>query len=1386
MSSKEEDVDLKIIELDSPAPPTVRKRKLYWPFSYYPPPPPPPPSSSPSASTPLPPSPEATARLLSRLTWSWLTPLLSLGYQRPLHTSDLFILPPSISCTHLSRKLSEGFERRQLDAAAWNERLEEGKSQRWERVRRRTQLFLLPFLRVKGEAGKGERGLKKEPLLVMAMNDAIGREFWIGGAMRAVSDVIQVCTPLISKEIILFAQRTHAARTSSSPTPTQQPSIGKGLSYCFALLALQLLASQCSQQGSMIVQRATIGARGAIVASVFERSMERMNAKDMDKGRLMNHIGVDVGMVDGAMGFFHIAWTSVIQFIIILAFLLHSLGPSALAGVGFVILSSPLQGMIMGKMAKMRKGVMEVTDRRSRLTREVMNGIKLVKLFAWERPFVKKMEGVRREELQELKKLLTFRAITMAVYFGLPSLSAVISIIVYSSIHSDRTLDPAIIFPSISWFFLLRIPLTYLPLSLSFSVDGWNAIRRLQKLFVLTTGKEKGEGQPALVVDDEAELAIEIEGGRFTWDGDADSDGSRKELKDICLRIARGKLVAIVGPVGSGKSSLLAALTGEMKKLEGKVKLGAEIAYVPQIAWIQNASLRDNVLFGQPFEEERYWSVIQAACLEPDLEVLPDGDLTDIGEKGINLSGGQRQRVSIARAMYFQRAGLVLLDDPLSAVDAHVAETLLNHAIKRLLADRTRILVTHNLNILHQVDYVICLDQGSISEQGTYEELVQRGDVFARLIAEFGRLNKEDADREVVISESQDERLEESKVESRKRAGKKIIQEEDRASGSVAFSVYVAFAIAGGAFLGIVLLLSLALFSSIGVLNNYWLVWWEVDAFNQSRGFYISIYGGLGFAQTLFSFLMGLAGVIAGYQASKRLHNAAFRRVIRAPQYFFDTTPLGRILPRFSSDVNVLDNSLNGSIRIVLSTFGQLAGILVIIAIVLPWFIAPLAVISAVFFLIAKFHRPSAREIKRSNNLLRSGVAAHFSESIAGTSTIRAYGETARFVRDNQRAIDLENSAYYLSYCNQHWLGVRLDIIAMSLTLSVTLLSVGLAKTSVTPAQVGLVLSYVTQISQALGFLVRESATLETEMNNAERLIYYAHKIVQEAPAVVKGRPSDLAWPETGSLSFKDVRMIYRRGLPEVLHRVSFEVKAGEKIGICGRTGSGKTSLLMALFRVVELASGSIEVDGEDISKMGLETLRSRLAIIPQEPLLFNGTLRSNLDPFGEYDDARLNDAIKHCHLNDSPTHRFHLDTKIEDEGANLSVGERALVSLARAIVKDSKIYLIDEATSSIDQEKDSKIQETIRCELKDKVVMCIAHRLETIIGYDRILVMNEGKIAEFDSPERLALTPSSLFGSMCSSADISLADIQAAQSRSGFHRVGQGPVITSGGVDKC
>ncbi|KAH7103342.1 ATP-dependent bile acid permease [Auriculariales sp. MPI-PUGE-AT-0066] len=840
------------------------------------------------------------------------------------------------------------------------------------------------------------------------------------------------------------------------------------------------------------------------------------------------------------------------------------------------------------------------------------------------------------------------------------------------------------------------------------------------------------------------------------------------QLEDINFEVRKGSFVAIVGRVGSGKSSLLQALAGDMRRKTGDIKFGGTVGYAPQAPWVQNLNLRDNITFGYPYDEERFQAVIHACALEQDLAILPDHEFTEIGERGVTLSGGQKARINLARVAY-HRSDIAMIDDPLSAVDSHVAKHILQNALlSGPLADKTRILVTHQLYVLPYVDEVCLIENGKIIERGTYSELLAQGGEFAKLIDEFGTEERKlgQAKRPDGDQVKSEDAKKGPTMRGNASGAAKLVEGDERETGAVSWGAYIGYLrAAGGLRYAPLLLVLLGLAQCAQVASNVFLGFWtDHSIVGFAQGQYMGVYAGLGAATALFTFMGSLAFAIIGFNASLGLFRGALDGVMHAPLRWHEKTPTGAITNRLSKDVDTLDMMLPQAWFQLLSTIANILGLVGLIFYSYAWLGIMLPPLIVIYFVFSTYYRRTSIEVKRLDSVLRSLLYASFTEALTGLGTIRAYKEEQRFIRDSEKKLDSENRAYLLSISAQRWLSVRLDLLGNLLVLGIGLVAVGFRDTT-NPSKMGVVLTYSLSITQVLSQMVTMLAQVEQNMNTVERIIVYCN-LESEPPLRLDSDPKQ-GWPPQGKIEFKDVEWRYRDNLPMALKKVTFTINPGERVGIVGRTGAGKSSILTAMFRTGPLAGGQILVDGIDITTIGVETLRWNISIIPQDALLFDGTLRSNIDPMGNRTDIELYDALKRVGLTNPPVAegadaaspaKFDLDREVRDD--SFSAGERQLLALCRALVKSEvKILVLDEATSSVDVATDATIQMMIQQDFKGKTLLCIAHRLNTIVYYDRILVMNEGEVAEFDTP--LALYDAGgIFRSMCNKASLSREDI--------------------------
>ncbi|KAL8190652.1 UNVERIFIED_CONTAM: hypothetical protein K2H54_057714 [Gekko kuhli] len=989
----------------------------------------------------------------------------------------------------------------------------------------------------------------------------------------------------------------------------------------------------------------------------------------------------------------NLLWSAPFQILLAIIFLWQELGPSVLAGVGMLLLVIPINVYVAVKVKQLKKSQSKNTDQRIKLLNEILHGIKILKLYAWEPSYQKKIMNIRESEIAVLRSsgyLTTFSMLTLTC---IPFLSKV-SLGRLENFLSSEDLDPQ---------------------NINTDYRGKHAVRFVNASFHWTK-----IGTPS--------------------------------LHKLSIEIPEGLLVAVVGQVGAGKSSFLSAVLGEMEKIEGRAQRKGSVAYVSQQAWIQNSTLQENILFGSELNKFYYERVLEACALLPDLDQLPMGDQTEIGERGVNMSGGQKQRVSLARAVY-SNADLYLLDDPLSAVDVHVGKHLFEKVIgsSGLLKNKTRILVTHNLTLLPQTDIVMVMEDGRITEMGSYKELLSKRANFSELVLTFdgGKKNKE------TLSVSKSYPKDSIKIrdhvvpKKRQYVGHKdmstfSVKKEKVATGAMKMSVILKYLQAfGWSWMWLTIAAYLGQ-NAVAIGQNLWLSTWTAEAkqlkhfieWKQLRNYRFAIYGLLGFIQGLLVCFGAYVLTRGSLCASRVLHHQMLDSVLHLPLQYFETNPVGQIINRFTKDMFIVDVRFHYYLRTWLNCTLDVVGTILVIVYASPLFMLVIVPLGYLYFTIQRYYIASSRQIRRLAGASHTPVISHFSETLLGASTVRAFGHQARFMNQNKDLINENLVCFYNNVISNRWLAVRLEFLGNLMAFFAALFAV-LADGKVDSTTVGLSISYALNITQSLNFWVRKACEMETNAVSIERICEYANT-EKEAPWILSSHPP-ACWPNEGVIQFVNYKVQYRPDLGFALQDISFQTSREEKIGIIGRTGAGKSTLTNCLFRIIERAGGKIIIDGIDISTVGLHDLRGNLNIIPQDPVLFSGTLQSNLDPLGKYSDLELWNALELCDLkNFVQSLPKKLQHEISEGGENLSVGQRQLVCLARALLRKTKVLVLDEATASVDMETDNLVQSTIQKEFCNCTVLTIAHRLHSIMDSDRVLVLDSGRIAEFDTPQNL------------------------------------------------
>ncbi|NWZ27832.1 MRP3 protein, partial [Asarcornis scutulata] len=1293
------------------------------------------------------PSPELTSGFLSRLTFWWFTSMAILGYKRPLEDKDLWSLNEEDTSKSIVQQLSK----------EWDKEKAECKQKKSNHV-----LNHVGDGPDEAEVLIRDKKHNRKPSFLKALLRTFGPYFLIGSFFKLIQDLLSFVNPQLLSVLISFIKNKDA--------PAWWGFLIAALMFTCAVLQTLILHQHfqyCFVTGLRL--------RTGITGVIYRKSLVITNSakRSSTVGEIVNLMSVDAQRFMDLVTFLNMLWSAPLQIFLALYFLWQALGPSVLAGVAVMVLLIPLNSAIAIKTRAFQVEQMRYKDSRIKLMNEILGGIKVLKLYAWEPSFSEKVLEIRRNELRVLKKSAYLNSLSTFAWISAPFLVALTTFAVYVSVDENNILDAEKAFVSLSLFNILKFPLNMLPQVISNIAQTSVSLKRIQQ-FLSHDELDPNCVETKVIAPG---YTICVKNATFSWGKDL-----KPSLKDINLLVPSGALVAVVGHVGCGKSSLVSALLGEMEKLEGDVAVKGSVAYVPQQAWIQNATLKDNILFGQAPNEQKYQNVLEACALKTDLEVLPGGDQTEIGEKGINLSGGQRQRVSLARAV-FSNSDIYLLDDPLSAVDSHVAKHIFDKVIgpDGVLKGKTRILVTHGIGFLPQVDHIIVLVDGKISEMGSYQDLLKQNKAFAEFLRNYA-LDEGIEEDELTMVEEEEVLLAEDtlSIHTDLADNEPVMNEARKQFLRILFSVCTSDSVSCTNklwcdFLQVKLtvfwqyvkavspVISLAICflyccqnaASIGA--NVWLSDWTnepvINGTQHNTSMRIGVYAALGLLQGLIVFVSSFTLAMGGINAARTLHTALLENKLHTPQSFYDTTPTGRIINRFSKDIYVIDEVIPPTILMFLGTFFTSLSTMIVIIASTPLFAVVIVPLAILYFFVQRFYVATSRQLKRLESVSRSPIYSHFSETISGASVIRAYRRQKSFVDISDLKVDENQKSYYPGIVSNRWLGIRVEFVGNCIVLFAALFAV-IGKNSLNAGLVGLSVSYALQVTLSLNWMVRMTSDLETNIVAVERIKEYS-ETETEAPWIIEDKSPPEDWPSKGELEFVNYSVRYRKGLDLVLKDLNLQVHGGEKIGIVGRTGAGKSSMTLCLFRILEAAKGEIKIDGVRISEIGLHDLRSRLTIIPQDPVLFSGTLRMNLDPFNKYSDEEIWKALELSHLKRFVSSQpSMLEYECSEGGENLSVGQRQLVCLARALLRKTRILILDEATAAIDLETDDLIQMTIRTQFEDCTVLTIAHRLNTIMDYTRILVLDNGTIAEFDTPANL-IASKGIFYSMAKDAGL-------------------------------
>ncbi|KAF7849839.1 hypothetical protein BT93_L0230 [Corymbia citriodora subsp. variegata] len=1251
-------------------------------------------------------TPYSKAGLLSIISFSWLSPLIAVGNKKTLDLEDVPQLAP------------------------------------WDSI-----VGALPGFKKKLESDAGSSNGVTTFRLVKALIMSEWKEIISTAMFELLLTLASYVGPYL---IDTFVQFLNGQREFES----------EGYLLVLAFLVAKLVECLSFRQMMFRLQLVGIRTRSLLVGLIYDKGLNLscQSKQGHTSGEIINFMSVDAERIGDSCWCMHEPWLVLVQVGLALAILYKNLGLASIAAFAASLLVM-LANIPMGKFQeKFQEKLMESKDKRMKATSEILRNMKILKLQAWEMKFLSKITELRNIETGWLKKFVYTQAMASFVFWGAPTFVSVTTF--GTCMLLGIPLSSGKILSAIATFRVLQDPIYALPVVLSMlaqtkvSLDRISSFLRLEDL-----QNNVVEKLPQGTTD----MAVEIIEGNFTWN----LSSPEPTLKDINLKVSNGMKVAVCGTVGSGKSSLLSCLLGELPKISGTLRLCGSKAYVAQSPWIQSGKIVDNILFGKEMNCERYESTLEACCLKKDLELLPFGDQTIIGERGINLSGGQKQRVQIARAIY-QDADIYLLDDPFSAVDAHTGSHLFKECLLGLLHSKTVIYVTHQVEFLQTADLILVMRDGKITEAGNYSEILHYGADFMELVgahekalamlasrqagpdSEASGVNNENSQTENTVEKEAKRNVQDGEV----RAKGQLVQEEEREKGRVGFLVYWKYITTayGGALVPFILLAQI-LFMLLQIGSNYWMAWATPVSEDMeptiSGSTLILVYVALAVGSALCILFRSSLLATAGYKTATILFNKLHLAIFRAPMSFFDATPSGRILSRVSTDQSALDLSIQFIVSGFAFSMIRLLGVIILMSQVAWQVLIIFIPVITTCVCYQQYYIPSARELARLVGVSKAPVIQHFAETISGSTTIHGFDQESRFRHTNMELSDAYSRPKFHVAGAMEWLCFRLDMLSM-VTFGISLIFlISIPEGFIDPAIAGLAVTYALNLNMIQTVVIWNLCNMENKIISVERVLQYTG-ISSEPPLTIEDNCPCPTWPTRGEIAISDLQVQYAPHLPLVLRGITCTFPGGMKTGVVGRTGSGKSTLIQTLFRVVEPCAGQILIDGINITSIGLHDLRSRLSIIPQDPTMFEGTVRSNLDPLEEYYDEQIWEALDKCQLGDEVRKKEgKLDAAVTENGENWSMGQRQLVCLGRVLLKKSKILVLDEATASVDTATDNLIQQTLRHHFSDCTVMTIAHRITSVLDSDMVLLLDDGLVAEYDSPERLLDNKSSLFAQL-------------------------------------
>ncbi|CAG9783021.1 unnamed protein product [Diatraea saccharalis] len=1296
--------------------------------------------------------------ILSRIFFCWICPVLVTGNRRDVIEDDL-IVPSNI---YNSKQQGDKLEK------SWLAEVELAQRE------------------------------SRNPSLWTALRKAYWLEYMTGAIYILTITAVRIGQPM------LFAQLLSYWTVDSEMT-----SFDAGM-YALAMLGLNFVTMMCQHHNSLFVMSFSLKIKVACSALLYRKllRLNQVSVGEVAGGKLVNLLSNDVARFDFAFMFMHYIWIIPIQVAIVLYFLYGVGGYAPFVGLfGVMIMILPIQAGLTKLTASVRRKVAIRTDKRIKLMNEIINGIQVIKMYAWEKPFQLVVKAVRAHEMSALKKAIFIRSVFLG--FMLFTERSIMFFTVLTLALSGNMISATTVYPIQQFLSTILINLTMiLPLAIATLSEMKVSLERIQGFLELDerealshkNGVSNGALNKTLFSSKQAtlepeitvkkyistdvkeplqneinksanpsEYAVDVCGVTASWNNVASEEAT---LKNISMRVRHGKLCAIIGPVGSGKTSLLQLLLKELLPHSGSLSVNGKVSFSCQESWLFSGTVRENILFGSTYDSQKYKEVTRVCCLVSDFNQFPYGDQSFVGERGVTLSGGQRARINLARAVY-RNADIYLLDDPLSAVDANVGRLLFEGCIRGYLRQKTCLLVTHQIHYLTDSDWIVILKDGAIENMGTYDDLVKSGKDFSLLLKELQDGDDtgkgENPEKRPSMKRGMSVKSEENPEDQKEQ----VLEAEERAKGNLKWTVVAQYLKLVKSYpLLFLAVLTLLMTQAAATFVDYWLsaLTNAVDAYVQTlpenqtpgnlgsltTGQYLWIHGGVILGIIVFSQLRILTFVFTTMRASQNIHDKIFNNLIQAVKRFFDTSPSGRALNRFSKDLGAVDELLPRSLLETLQMYLAMTSVLVLNAISLPWTLIPTTFLVVLFVFLLRWYLQAAQAVKRLEGTTKSPVFGMINSTISGLSTIRSSNSEHRLQKQFDQAQNLHSSAFYTFLGGSSAFGLYLDVLCLVylglIMATFILLDFG---GTIAVGSAGLAVSQSMVLTMLLQMAARFTADFLAQMTSVERTLEYAklpkEQYIDEGPT--KPPPT---WPATGHITFEKVYMKYGPEDPYVLKNLNIEIRSGWKVGVVGRTGAGKSSLISALFRLTNI-EGAIKIDGIDTYGIAKSVLRSKISIIPQEPVLFSATVRYNLDPFNKYSDDDLWRALEQVELKEAiPA----LDYKVTEGGSNFSMGQRQLLCLARAVLRSNKILIMDEATANVDPQTDALIQKTIRREFATCTVITIAHRLITIMDSDRVLVMNKGEAVEFDWPYVVLSKPDSHFNFLVKETSDSMSKV--------------------------